>query len=76
MINRTTLHQPGSLLFADEFAQPMGSLHASIHALWVELRDGWAAHRAATHRHKASASGQPVCRQSTNCGTLPQWQNR
>ena len=74
-LNSTTPHQPDSLLFTDEFAQPTGSLRASLHALWVELQDARAAQRAATQRHKAAA-GQAVRRQGTNCGTLPQWQNR
>ena len=76
MTNSTTPHQSDSLLFAGEFAQPMGSPRASLHALWIELQDARAAHRAATQRRKSAAAGQPVRREVTNCGTLPQWQNR
>ena len=76
MHNSTIPHQPDSLLFTDEFAHPTGSLRASLHALWVELQNARAARRAATQRRKAAAASQAVRRQGTNCGTLPQWQNR
>ena len=76
MSNSTTPYQTNSLLFTDEFAQPTGSLRASLHALWVELQNARATRRAATQRRKADAAGQAVRWQGTNCGTLPQWQNR
>jgi len=75
MVNRSTPHEPGSLLFADEFVQPIGSLRASLHALWIEWQVGWTARRVAVRPRKTAANGRPVCRQRANCGTLPKWQN-
>jgi len=76
MTKSTNLDPTGSLLFADEFSQPVGSLRASVHSLWVELQDGWMARRVVAQRRKATANGMPSCQQRANCGTLPKWQNR